>query len=121
MENALGIFAGIIAIILIFGAPPLMIVLIYFFSRRAKNKERMAMIEKGVDPTLYIKENPALPNKVLLWGLLLCGIGLGLLIGYIIAMTTGMQFAPLMPILAVLFGGFGLIGYFMYSRKKETN
>jgi uncharacterized membrane protein YesL len=119
MSETLGILTGMLAVLLIFGGAPATILLIYYFSRKAKNKERMAMIEKGLDPSLYIKENP-ISNKVLLWGMLLGGIGLGLLLGYIISVATGMQLAPIMPILAVLFGGFGLIGYYMYEKKATT-
>jgi uncharacterized membrane protein YesL len=120
MPEVLGILTGMLAVILIFGAGPATILLIYYFSRKAKNKERMAMIEKGVDPSLYIKESP-ISNKVLLFGMLLGGIGLGLLVGYIIAMAMGLELAPIMPILAILFGGFGLIGYYMYEKKAITN
>jgi hypothetical protein len=119
MSEPLGIIAGIIAIILIFGGPPITIILVYYFSRRAKNRERMAMIEKGVDPTLYIKESP-LSHKVLLWGMLLGGIGFGLFLGYIIAVIGNLPLAPLMPILATMFGGLGLIGHYFYRRKAEA-
>ncbi|MGD0037447.1 MAG: DUF6249 domain-containing protein [Bacteroidota bacterium] len=119
MENVLGILAGMLAIVLIFGAPPALIVLIYYFSRRAKHKERMALIEKGIDASIFIKEESTF-NQVLMWGMLIGGIGLGLLLGYILAIYTPMRQEIIMPINALLFGGLGLIGYFVYRKKTET-
>jgi hypothetical protein len=119
MEGILGILAGIIAIILIFGAPPALIVLIYYFSRKAKHKERMALIEKGIDASIFIKEETTF-HKVLMWGMLIGGIGLGLLLGYILSVYTPMKQEIIMPIMALLFGGLGLIGYYVYRKKTET-
>jgi Na+-driven multidrug efflux pump len=119
MEGILGILAGIIAIILIFGAPPALVVLIYYFSRKAKHKERMALIEKGIDASIFIKEETTF-HKVLLWGMLIGGIGLGLLLGYIFSVYTPMRQEIIMPIMALLFGGLGLIGYYVYRKKTET-
>jgi hypothetical protein len=119
MEGILGILAGIIAIILIFGAPPALVVLVYYFSRKAKHKERMALIEKGIDASIFIKEETTF-HKVLMWGMLIGGIGFGLLLGYILSVYTPMKQEIIMPIMAILFGGLGLIGYYVYRKKTET-
>jgi hypothetical protein len=119
MENTFGMFIGLVAVILALGGGPATILLIYYFSRKSKNKERLAMIEKGVDPALYMKESP-ITNKVLLFGMLLGGVGIGLLIGYLISIGMRIEMAPIMPILAILFGGIGLIVYYMYERKATT-
>jgi hypothetical protein len=119
MEGILGILAGIIAILLIFGAPPALVVLIYYFSRKAKHKERMALIEKGIDASIFIKEETTF-HKVLMWGMLIGGIGFGLLLGYILSVYTPMRQEIIMPIMALLFGGLGLIGYYVYRKKTET-
>ena len=109
MENVLGVLTGMLAVLLIFGGGPTLIVLIYYFSRKAKNKERMALIEKGIDASIFIKEESTF-HQVLMWGLLMGGIGLGLLLGYILSLYTPMRQEIIMPIMALLFGGFGLIG-----------
>jgi ABC-type Mn2+/Zn2+ transport system permease subunit len=119
MENVLGILTGMLAIVLIFGAPPALIVLIYYFSRKAKHKERMALIEKGIDASIFIKEETTF-HKVLMWGMLIGGIGFGLLLGYILSVYTPMKQEIIMPIMALLFGGLGLIGYYVYRKKTET-
>jgi FtsH-binding integral membrane protein len=118
MQDVLGILTGMLAIILIFGAPPALIVLIYYFSRKAKHKERMALIEKGIDASIFIKEETT-SHKVLMWGMLIGGIGFGLLLGYILSVYTPMEQETIMPIMAILFGGLGLIGYYVYRKKTE--
>ncbi len=119
MQDVLGILTGMLAILLIFGAPPALIVLIYYFSRKAKHKERMALIEKGIDASIFIKEETTF-HKVLMWGMLIGGIGFGLLLGYILSVYTPMRQEIIMPIMALLFGGLGLIGYYVYRKKTET-
>lgn len=47
-----------------------------------RNKENMALIEKGINPKEYTTR-PA-PYRSLKWGLLLMGAGLGLFLGYIL-------------------------------------
>jgi len=119
MKDILGVLMVIIAVILIFGGPPTLIGFIYYFSRKAKHKERIALIEKGIDASIYLKEEPIF-HKVLLWGMLIGGIGLGLLLGYILSIYTPMKQEIIMPISALLFGGLGLIGYYVYRKKTET-
>jgi hypothetical protein len=47
-----------------------------------RNKENMALIEKGINPKEYTTR-PA-PYRSLKWGLLLMGAGLGLFLGYVL-------------------------------------
>jgi hypothetical protein len=53
-----------------------------FGIRYLRNRENMAMIEKGLDPKLN-QRRPA-PFITLKWGLLLVGAGAGLLVAYIL-------------------------------------
>lgn len=84
-----------------------------------RNKENMALIEKGINPKEYT-QRPA-PYRSLKWGLLLMGAGLGLLLGYILSL----QFVPnddnpvMYFSMLALCGGMGL--FLSYKiEKKET-
>lgn len=118
MEDILGKAIGMMAVILIFGGIPTAIVLIYHFGRNAKSKERLALIEKGVDASIFMKQETTFHN-VLMWGMLICGIGLGSLLGYILSFFTPMRQEIIMPIAALLFGGLGLISFYVYRKKRE--
>jgi hypothetical protein len=54
----------------------------------SKNKEKSALIEKGIDPSLF-DSKPKMQINSLKIGLLLIGVALGVLIGYIISITFG--------------------------------
>ncbi|MEO5893569.1 MAG: DUF6249 domain-containing protein [Ferruginibacter sp.] len=82
--------------------------------------ERMALIGKGMDPTMADKKNnQSAWNEPLVWGLLLTGIGVGFVIGYIIAINTGWNKSIIMHSLAFLFGGIGLIIHYFYKRNDS--
>lgn len=118
MEDIIGKFTGLVVVTLLFGAPPAAIVLIYYFARRSKHAERLALIEKGVDPSVYMNEQSS-SYLALMWGLLLVGIGLGAFLGYILSDYAYMEAGFVVPTLALIFGGLGLIGFFFYRKKWE--
>ncbi len=90
--------------------------------RYLQNKENMAMIEKGMNPSEG-KQNrrQTNPSQTLKNGLLFVGAGLGLLLAIIFTHTlnledesrTGIFFA-----LIAIFGGAGLLGAYLYERKN---
>ncbi|POY39179.1 hypothetical protein C3K47_01400 [Solitalea longa] len=94
--------------------------LMVFGLRYLENKERMAMIERGMDPGTRKKNtNPA---GALKWGLLFIGVGTGLLLALILTQYVFVNMdEEAMP--AVYFGlifiggGFGLIT--SYNRTKK--
>ena len=96
-----------------------------FGLRYMVNKERMAMIEKGIDIGT-IKAQPQ-PYKNLKWGLLLIGAGLGLFLAFVLDQTVfkiadGLNDAKNVPIyfsLIAIFGGLGLFSSYLIE-KKET-
>ncbi len=85
----------------------------------ARNKERLALIEKGMDPSILDQKKPKDGYSPLLWGLLFCGIALGALTGYAISYYSGVNEAIIINATAMLFGGAGLILYYMISKKKD--
>lgn len=84
----------------------------------ARNKERMLLIEKGYDPAEVLKEKKRSGGDPLLWGLLLAGLGLGLLVGYLLALFTGLDVYLLTNAMAVFLGGVCLIVYNSINKKQ---
>ena len=92
------------------------------FLRKYENDERMAMIEKGMEPVTRKKSNGF---GTLRFGLLAIGIGLGALIGFIILQimgaTTDEEVAgAIYPSTILIFGGAGLLLAYIINKKKVT-
>ena len=92
-----------------------------------RNKERMAMIERHINPSA-----PQLPTKrkeinvtALQFGLLLMGSGLGLFIAFLLdelVFTNRSNYVDSTPIyfaLIAIFGGLGLFISYLIERKSE--
>ena len=96
-----------------------------FSLRYFSNRERMAMIQNGIDPGLQ-KAQPQ-PYVVLKWGLLLMGAGLGLFLAYLLDHTVlnfndggrGQGNEAVYFSLIGIFGGLGLFISYLIE-KKET-
>lgn len=99
---------------------------IFYMFFTTRNKERLALIEKGADASLFNtgKEPSQVGNSlsrifsVLKFGLFFIGIGLGILAGYFISMA-GMGEGAAYPSMIFLFGGLGLIVYYLITRKNK--
>lgn len=118
MGDVIGHLTGFLAVLLIFGGIPAAFVLTYYFSRKSKHAERLALIEKGTDPATFMNDESS-THIALLWGMLILGVGVGLFLGYILSIFTAMDRQYLMPALALVFGGLGLVGFFIYRKKEE--
>src|SRR3569833_452721 len=119
MENMdtgnLGVMAGIIIstafFAMIFG-----IVNLY-------KRERMAMIERGMDPRRYKPQSA--PYHTLKWGLLLIGAGVGLFLAFLLdrsvfTRTEDDNQATYFALIAI-FGGLGLFTSFRMEKKEMPN
>lgn len=106
----LGILAGIIITL---GAFTMIFAVFYLY-----NREKMAMIERGMDPRSY-RAQPS-PYKYLKWALLLIGAGIGLFLAFLI---DDMLFhrhwdnSPLYFSLIAIFGGAGLFLSFIIEKR----
>jgi len=108
----LGVLAGIIISLGFFA----MIFGIFYLYKR----EKMAMIERGMDPRRYKPQSAPFQN--LKWGLLLVGSGLGLFLAYVLDSfvfvnkfdndNPAIYFA-----LIAMFGGAGLLASFIVEKK----
>lgn len=98
---------------------------VIFGLRYMANKERMAMIEKGMD--IGATKSQPQPYKNLKWGLLLIGAGLGLFLAFTLDRTlfNVAERSPDNPNVAIyfsliaIFGGLGLFISYLIE-KKET-
>jgi hypothetical protein len=104
---------GVIVVLTIF-ASFVLIAYIYFSTR---NKERMALIEKGESASLF--KIGRKPFSVLKWGMFLVGIGIGILVGNILAVSTNLEEPVPYFSMILLFGGGSLIAYHLIERNRE--
>jgi hypothetical protein len=101
--------------VLIFGT----IVLLRWF----RHKEVLAMAEKGLLPDQYAKYLKAPRQRgrgVLVWGLVLAGLGLALVVGLLPVAITNVYMSPLLLLgLIPLFIGLGLLIVYFVMRKED--
>ena len=107
--ETLGVMIPIISII---GA---VIVIIYL--RRYENEERMAMIEKGIDPSVFAKKQRT-TSGALRAALLLIGAGTGLLLGNVLDSTFRVEEEVAYFSMLLIFGGAGLGAAYLIEEKK---
>jgi hypothetical protein len=103
-----------IMIPLAFFASVVLIVYMYFSTR---NKERMALIEKGADASIF--KTGRKPFSVLKFGMFFVGVGIGILAGNILAVSTNLEEPVPYFSMILLFGGASLIAYYLIEKKKE--
>lgn len=92
------------------------VVYVYLTTR---NKERLALIEKGADASLFNtgKKN-GIGSIILNLALLAIGIGIGVLVGAALEQA-GMDDEVSFPASIFIFGGLGLVTSFFVNRKLE--
>jgi tellurite resistance protein TehA-like permease len=79
-----------------------------------RNRERMAMIERGMDPRLNKPKSSGYNTYTLTWGLLLIGAGIGLFLAYVLdysvfkTFNTENENPAIYFSLIAIFGGSGL-------------
>ncbi|CAM2773294.1 DUF6249 domain-containing protein [Flavobacterium frigoris] len=109
----------VMILIVIFGA--IFGVFYLFFSTR--NKERLALIEKGADASIFMsKRQDATPiSKVLIlnFALLLMGIGAGILLALILQEGFGITNEAIYPGTIFLTAGIGLFSGFKMTKELD--
>lgn len=96
----------------IFGA---IVMLVYLNIRK---KERMSLIEKGADASIFATKPESSPS--LKWGIFLTGLAIGLLLGNLLEAYTSMRPEVAYFAMIFLFGGLGLVIYYAIERKKKS-
>lgn len=96
-----------------------------FGIRYLSNKEKMAMIERGIDPGVAkARPQAPMPFLSLKFGLLLVGLGIGLLLALFISRATGIDEDQAVAVYfgcLSIFGGLGLILSYAIERKWLEN
>ena len=91
-----------------------------FYYLHTRHKQRLAMLEKGVDPKTFYPKPTANKYSSLKWSLLLIGVAIGLFFAAVLDSSTdleeGAQFA-----MVLLFGGLGLLTYFFIVKNNDEN
>ncbi|OGU12484.1 MAG: hypothetical protein A2X61_02610 [Ignavibacteria bacterium GWB2_35_12] len=117
MNNLEDILIPLFSIVFTFGTI-FGIVYLYFITR---HKERLALIEKGIDAKIFMYERK--PFYILMkLGLLSIGVAIGILLGNLLDATTVMDAEVAYPSMIFLFGGIALVlTYFIEKKlnKKE--
>ncbi len=93
-----------------------------FFTTR--NKERMALIEKGADASLFNTGKTGIMNFSwsrfsLKTGMFLMGIGLGIIAGGILDNFGALDEGPGYASMIFFFGGLGLVLFYIIDRKNK--
>mgnify|MGYP006925664995 FL=1 len=88
--------------------------IVYLVVRR---KERMALIEKGL--TTDVLESHRRTPSSLKWGMVLLGVGVGILLGRILAEYTMLGEEESFFSMVFLFGGLSLLVYYFIERSME--
>lgn len=99
-----------------------MVLYIIFYAVKVRSKEKMALIEKGMDPSLASHKAPRRTghnHSHLKTGLFLIGLALGILMGYVLYISTQMHEWVTYPSMILLFGGLALISYHVIQRQRN--
>jgi hypothetical protein len=117
MEGVIAVFIPIVVSLGVF--------LMIWGMRYLENKENMAMIERGIDPsTMRRRRRNADPSQTLKNSLMFIGAGIGLLLALIISKTFGMEEGERTGVffgLIAIFGGLGMLGAYLYERKNPPS
>lgn len=90
---------------------------IVFVFLSTRNKERLALIEKGADAKLFNSGKKLSSGELILnLALLAIGIGVGVLVGAMLGQG-GMEEDVAFPASIFIFGGIGLVASFFLNRK----
>ncbi len=95
---------------------------IFYVWISTRNKERMALIEKGADASLFATKKRSLrfTNLTLKIGMLAVGIGTGILIGSLLSSYTLLEEEVAFPSMIFLFGGLFLAANAFLEKKDKT-
>ena len=83
-----------------------------------RHKERMSLIDHGMDASVFTPGKKAFSSGALKFGLLFLGVGVGILVGTVLS-AVGLQEEPAYFSSMLIFGGLGLVSYYRIERKRN--
>ena len=86
-----------------------------------RNKERLSLIEKGADASLFATKKNHRSNLTLKFGMLAVGIGIGILIASLLESYTVLDEEVAYPSMIFLFGGMFLVANAMIEKKDRVD
>jgi hypothetical protein len=92
------------------------IVLVVYIYYSGRSKERLALIEKGENAGMFNIKHKPFPTLKL--GMFLVGIGVGVLVGNLLAYSSSLEEPVAYFSMILLFGGASLITFFLIEKKK---
>lgn len=114
-----GIIIPVLGILCAIALPLVLVILSVYWTVTSKHKEKMAMIERGIDPNENDPERK--PNRYgsLRNGLLMIGLAIGTIAGIFLARTMKEEYEMFLIIVAmiVVCGGIAFTSYFFISKK----
>ena len=101
----------------------LMIFGVFYLMYSTRNRERLALIEKGVDASIFMKgrrdSTPMWKVFILNFALLLIGSGVGIFIALLITTYTDLNDDAVYPSIIITMAGIGLL--VGYSKSKDLD
>jgi polyferredoxin len=100
---------------------------VFYLHYNTRNRERMALIEKGADASIFFtkkskRNTPVWKVLILNLALLLMGVGVGVVVGATLGEYSSMEMQVTMPGSIFFFAGSGLlIGYFISRNFDKEN
>jgi|GEM_PF-167016 len=88
----------------------------YLFIRR---RERLTMMEKGVDASMFVSDTKSFNKSTLKFGMLFIGIGVGVLFGNILAVNSALHEEVAYFSMIFLFGGFALVANYLIEKSES--
>jgi ABC-type Fe3+ transport system permease subunit len=92
------------------------ILYVYFTTR---NKERMALIEKGADPKLFKSEPKSSHYATFKWGLFMVGVALGIFLGVLFDEYSSLDEVSMYFSMILICGGIALVLAYLLRGRLE--